>query len=111
MGKHTKDTPAQRQHKQRVRALDYHRTKQRGLRKPECEVCGSKPAQCHHIDYSDPERRMWLCSKCHGAYHSQFGKPAPADWMADIRAAMRRIVAQREELARLRAAPSSGSLE
>jgi hypothetical protein len=41
---------------------------------------------------------MWLCSTCHGAYHSQFGKPAPVDWMADIRAAMRRIDAKRASL-------------
>ena len=60
-----------------------------------CEVCGVSPAECHHIDYSDPDRIMWLCKKHHAQTHSQFGKPAPLDWMADIRKAMRKIDAHR----------------
>jgi hypothetical protein len=63
--------------------------------KAECEICGARPAHCHHIDYNDPERVMWLCTRCHGAYHSQFGRPAPLDWQADIRAAVARIDAIR----------------
>jgi hypothetical protein len=97
-----------RQEKKRVRAKDYAKTRREGLRREECEICGTKPAQCHHIDYADPERRMWLCTKCHAQTHSQFGKPAPADWMADIRAAMRRIDAKR---ASLRAAQSGDSAD
>jgi hypothetical protein len=49
----------------------------------------------HHIDYADPERVMWLCTKHHHQTHSQFGRPAPLDWQADIRAAVARIDAQR----------------
>jgi hypothetical protein len=64
-------------------------------RKHECEICGSRPAHCHHIDYADPLRVMWLCPRCHMQTHSQFGRPAPADWMADIRTAVARIDAQR----------------
>jgi hypothetical protein len=63
-----------------------------------CFVCGAEPAECHHIDYNDPSRVMWLCHACHSAYHSQFGKPAPVDWMADIRTAMKRIDAARASL-------------
>jgi hypothetical protein len=108
MGKHTQDTPEERRAKHRTRARDYHVTRNLGMRPQPCEVCGTEPAECHHIDYNDPERRMWLCSTCHGAYHSQFGKPAPVDWMADIRAAMARIDAKR---ARLRAAQSGGEID
>lgn len=73
-----------------------------------CEICGAKPADLHHIDYSDPSRVMRLCELHHMQTHSQYGKPAPVDWMADIRAAQRRIDAKR---AALRAAQSSGESE
>jgi hypothetical protein len=59
-----------------------------------CEICGAKPAECHHIDHSDQLRVMWLCHKHHMQTHSQFGKPAP-DWFEDIRAAMKKIDAAR----------------
>lgn len=65
------------------------------IRRQACEICGDTPAECHHIDYSDPERVMWLCKRHHEQTHSQFGRPAPLDWMADIRAAVARIDAQR----------------
>lgn len=71
-----------------------------------CEICGAQPAHLHHIDYADPARVMRLCAEHHRQTHSQFGKPAPVDWMADIRAAMKRIEAER---ARLRAAREAGS--
>jgi ribosome-binding protein aMBF1 (putative translation factor) len=94
--------PLTKEEQQRIRARQNvrHRTEPR----PECEVCGATPSKRHHIDWADPERVMNLCKRCHEAYHSQFGKPPPADWMADIRAAMRRINAKR---ASLRAAQSS----
>lgn len=87
----------ERRERHRVRTRDGHVIRKRKLRQP-CEVCGATPAECHHIDYNDPERRMWLCKAHHEQTHSQFGRPAPADWMADIRAAMRRIDAQRPSL-------------
>lgn len=71
-----------------------------------CEICGATPADLHHIDYADPARVMRLCELHHMQTHSQFAKPAPVDWMADIRAAMKRIEAER---ARLRAARLSGT--
>jgi hypothetical protein len=91
--------------KHRVRTRDRHTRRRAGIKPQPCELCGTEPAECHHIDYNDPERRMWLCKACHSAWHSQFAKPAPVDWMADIRAAMKRIDAAR---ARLRAARSTG---
>jgi hypothetical protein len=60
-----------------------------------CEICGAEPAEAHHIDYTDPLRVMWLCHRHHMQTHSQFGRPAPLDWMADIRAAVARIDALR----------------
>jgi hypothetical protein len=93
----------------------YHTQKKLGegsLRREPCEICGAEPAECHHIDYADPDRIMWLCKAHHEQTHSQFGKPAPLDWMADIRAAQKRIEAQRPSLARGRAArPCLGSEE
>jgi queuine/archaeosine tRNA-ribosyltransferase len=73
-----------------------------------CEICDDKPAELHHIDYADPARVMRLCHLHHMQTHSQFGKPAPLDWMADIRAAQRRID---EARARLRAAQSGGEID
>jgi hypothetical protein len=73
------------------------------IKRQPCEICGAEPAECHHIDYNDPERVMWLCTLHHRQTHSSFGKPAPLDWMADIRAAVARIDAQRLELRRLAA--------
>jgi hypothetical protein len=91
-------------------AAAYHTRKQLKegrLKRQPCEVCGAEPAECHHIDYADPDRIMWLCKAHHAQTHSQFGKPAPVDWMADIRAAQRRIDAQRRASASA-ARPSSG---
>ena len=75
-----------------------------------CEICGAQPAECHHIDYADPERVMWLCKAHHAQTHSQFGKPAP-DWFQDIRAALRRIDEARLASRRGRAAQSNGASE
>jgi hypothetical protein len=72
-----------------------HAVKSGELKRQPCEICGATPADAHHIDYSDPLRVMWLCELHHMQTHSQFGRPAPADWMADIRAAVARIDAQR----------------
>jgi hypothetical protein len=75
-----------------------------------CEVCGAQPAECHHIDYSDPSRVMWLCTAHHRQTHSQFRKPAP-EWMADIRAAQKKIDAARlAARARRRPVDSGGEL-
>jgi hypothetical protein len=88
-------TDEERSLHKRVSTNDYQRRKRESIAPQPCEVCGYEPAQCHHIDYSDPTRRMWLCDLHHAQTHSQFGKPAPLDWMADIRAAQARIDAQR----------------
>ena len=77
-----------------ARGYSINQIRRGDLQRQPCEVCGLEPAECHHIDYSDPERVMWLCTAHHAQTHSQFGKPAP-EWMADIRAAVRRIDAQR----------------
>lgn len=81
--------------KNRIRARDRNEVIKAQLRLQPCEICGATPAERHHIDYSDPERVMWLCKLHHEQTHSQFGRPAPVDWMADIRAAVARIEARR----------------
>jgi hypothetical protein len=81
----------ERKWKQQARNYTTHRIAQGELWRQPCEICGVEPAECHHIDYNDPDRVMWLCKLHHAQTHSQFGKPAPADWMADIRQAQRRI--------------------
>ena len=37
-----------------------------------CEVCGSKPTEAHHTDYSKPLMVNWLCGKHHRLLHKQF---------------------------------------
>jgi hypothetical protein len=80
--------------KNRTRSLSYHRHR-KGKEIPACQLCGSRDeVEMHHEDYLDPDVVQWLCRACHGALHSRFGGPAP-EWMADIRAAVKRIDAQR----------------
>ena len=42
------------------------------VREP-CEVCGRKPAQAHHHDYSRPLDVHWLCQEHHKAEHVALG--------------------------------------
>ena len=72
-----------------------YETRRLGIKSGPCEICGTEPADLHHIDYSNPRRVMRLCHKHHMQTHSQFAKPAPIDWMADIRAATKAIEAAR----------------
>ena len=45
-----------------------------------CEQCGDRgkfkdgrtAIQAHHPDYNDPLQVMWLCQKCHHAWHKKF---------------------------------------
>lgn len=91
-------TDQQRRQRRNARARDRDGLIKAQLELQPCEICGDTPAERHHIDYSDPSRVMWLCKLHHSQTHSQFGRPAPVDWMADIRAAMARIDAQRPSL-------------
>lgn len=50
-----------------------------------CEVCGEVPSvrmEAHHLDYSDPLRVIWCCTKCHDnldvVKRRAAGKPAYA---------------------------------
>jgi len=97
--------------KTRARAFSQAQITRGDVQRRPCEVCGAEPAECHHIDYADPGRVMWLCKAHHSQTHSQFGKPAPVDWMADIRLAQRKIDAYRRARADAGPAPSRGSSE
>lgn len=37
--------------------------------KESCKECGSPDVQCHHLDYTDPYKIMWLCAKHHREWH------------------------------------------
>lgn len=48
------------------------------VRPDRCESCGARPElmadgrsriQAHHCDYNKPLEVMWLCQKCHHAWH------------------------------------------
>lgn len=54
------------------------------LRKDVCEKCGDKPKpfirvngrkqsrlEMHHPDHTKPAEVVWLCTKCHLAFHAQ----------------------------------------
>lgn len=65
-----------RRHPQRVRARNAVYTAKRTGRLSEkpCEVCGDRPTECHHDDYSKPLQVRWLCRKHHKALHQSKGK-------------------------------------
>ena len=39
------------------------------LTKLPCEICGYEKVQCHHEDYTKPERVRWLCTEHHKILH------------------------------------------
>lgn len=42
------------------------------VRSPTCEICSFKGSTCaHHVDYGQPFKILWLCSKCHGKVHAK----------------------------------------
>jgi len=46
-----------------------------------CVVCTSDYAiEGHHDDYDQPLEVRWLCSLCHGNWHSEFGEGANAHY-------------------------------
>jgi hypothetical protein len=42
---------------------------------PNCDSCGFPTAkiECHHHDYTDPEKVSFLCIICHNEYHENSG--------------------------------------
>jgi len=46
-----------------IRAATAKLVRQGKLKRQPCEVCGVREALVHHIDYSDPERVIWLCKR------------------------------------------------
>jgi transposase-like protein len=43
-----------------------------------CPSCNKKrKVHCHHPNYAEPYKYMWLCSKCHDKWHRLNG---PAAW-------------------------------
>lgn len=41
------------------------------IKKYDCEKCGDKNSQMHHIDYSKPLLIDWLCRPCHLKLHKE----------------------------------------
>jgi len=41
----------------------------RVLERQPCEVCGARPAEAHHDDYSRPLEVRWLCKRHHAEHH------------------------------------------
>jgi hypothetical protein len=70
--KWTKNNPAARRAHHRVR---YAKLIARLTPKP-CEVCGSRPTEAHHDDYSKPLEVRWLCVLHHKAEHRKEEKEA-----------------------------------
>ena len=47
------------------------------LIKQPCEICGNaEKVVAHHCDYDKPLEVMWLCPKCHTAWHKENGEAA-----------------------------------
>jgi hypothetical protein len=39
------------------------------VRLSSCQVCGTRKAEIHHLDYADPSRVIWLCQRHHRQAH------------------------------------------
>src|SRR5690348_14372188 len=39
------------------------------VRLSSCEICGTRKAEIHHLDYADPSRVIWLCQRHHREAH------------------------------------------
>lgn len=39
------------------------------LARQKCDVCGARPTEAHHDDYSKPLEIRWLCVACHAEHH------------------------------------------
>jgi len=51
--------------KSRASAIFRMRFRRSGNVRPPCEICGKKPADAHHPDYSKPMEVKWLCRGHH----------------------------------------------
>lgn len=52
-----------------VRSRLRHQVRIGKIKRLPCEVCGKKPSQAHHKDYSKPFDVRWLCKKHHDELH------------------------------------------
>ncbi len=50
------------------------------LSKEPCCICGDKQSEMHHPDHELPLEVVWLCRKCHLAWHSFFRQVAADTW-------------------------------
>src|SRR4029077_20113439 len=52
------------------------------VRLSNCKICGSRKVEIHHLDYDDPSRVIWLCSKHHKqAHHIDYSEPEHVRWL------------------------------
>lgn len=47
------------------------------LERQPCEVCGERPAEAHHDDYTRPLDVRWLCKQHHLEHHRELNEATP----------------------------------
>lgn len=77
-----KTHPLSEEGKKRDNARSYAKEyKKRGiLTQSPCRVCGDKQSEMHHPDHELPLVVVWLCRKCHLAWHSFWREIAAEAW-------------------------------
>jgi hypothetical protein len=63
------------------------------IKQEPCRVCGSSDSQMHHPDHELPKLVVWLCRKCHLAWHAHWRDVAARAWDSWLQAARRRDAA------------------
>ena len=56
--------------KSAIRNKTYHYLDKNNKIIPHCQVCGFHITECHHLDYVDPYKAVFVCIRCHKKIHS-----------------------------------------
>lgn len=60
-------------HKAKAHVKVYEALKKGLLVKKYCYFCEREPTEAHHEDYTKPLDVIWMCRRCHRAYHKLVG--------------------------------------
>lgn len=66
--------PAEREKRKKARSILNHYLRDKKIKRPSCEVCGSLNTEAHHDDYDRPLDVKWLCFIHHRERHKQLNE-------------------------------------